>query len=310
MNTTFHYEAADLALFTMQLLGADERAAVAEHLSQCALCRQELSRVQGDITAYTSALDPQLPADAVRERILRRASREKKFPAPALIKPAISDDAFKPAELPVEPDLTLATRRDLQDAPFTTRKPRTERADLPESRFGNSLRTAWFWMGWVTAAGLGVAWFQSYPSHQMGRQRVPAHYHEGHANDQDSLDAKRIFDTLKDPAVQQVLLSPPTTEASEAAPQGHVIYSASRGVLLFFAGNMQTPEAGKTYELWLIPADGGNLVPAGTFSPDAQGNVRLALSSMTKGSAAKAFGVTLEEGESQSPTMPIILAGN
>ncbi|QNI38079.1 anti-sigma factor [Edaphobacter albus] len=308
MNTTFHYEAADLALFTMQLLGADEHTAVEEHLSQCAFCRQELSRVQGDLTTYTSALDPQLPAGAVRERILRRAGREKKFPTPVLVKPAVSDDTFQPADLPVEPDLTFATRRGPQDAPFTTRRQSAATADLPEPRFDNPLRTALFWMGWIAATGLGVAWFQAYRSHPVGQPSALISHHESRTDN--SSDAKQIFDTLKDPAAQQVLLSSPSAEASGPAPQGRVIYSASRGVLLFFASNMPAPEAGKTYELWLIPAEGGDPMPAGTFSPDAQGNVRLVLSSLAKRSEAKAFGVTLEEGPSQSPTMPIVLAGN
>lgn len=307
MNTTFHYEAADLALFTMQLLGADERDAVAEHLSQCALCRQELSRVQGDLTTYTSALEPQTPASLVRERILRRAGREKKFPAPTLIKPAVQDEIFETPHPPAEPDLTLATRRVPQDAPFTTRR---QADDPPESRFGDTLRTALFWIGWMTAAGLGLAWFQSHRSHPANPPHAPAPYQESRTDNHDSPDAKNIIETLKDPAVKQILLSPPTVEASKPAPQGSVIYSASRGVLFFFAGNMQAPEAGKTYELWLIPADGGNPMPIRTFSPDAEGNVRLVLSFLANRSEAKAFGVTVEEGESQSPTMPIILAGN
>lgn len=310
MNTTFHYEAADLALFTMQLLGADERDAVSEHLSQCAFCRKELSRVQGDLATYTSALEPQTPASSVRDRVLRRAGREKKFPAPTLVKPAVKEEVLEAPHPPAEPDLTLATRRGPEDAPFTTRRRGTEADDLPEPGFADRLRKALFWMGWVTAAGLGLAWFQSHRSHPADAPHAPAPYRESRPDDHDRSDAKKIIETLKDPAAEQILLSSPTVEASKPAPQGHVIYSASRGVLLFFAGNMQPPEAGKNYELWLIPVDGGSPMPVGTFSPDAQGNVRLVLSSLANGSEAKAFGVTVEEGESQSPTMPIVLAGN
>jgi anti-sigma-K factor RskA len=66
----------------------------------------------------------------------------------------------------------------------------------------------------------------------------------------------------------------------------------------------------KTYELWIIPQDGTAPIPAGTFHPDDQGNASVVLPDLPKGIAAKAFGVTIEpEGGSQTPTLPIIMAG-
>jgi anti-sigma-K factor RskA len=66
----------------------------------------------------------------------------------------------------------------------------------------------------------------------------------------------------------------------------------------------------KTYELWLIPADGRDPIPAGTFKPDDHGNASLMLPELPRGVTAKAFGVTIEDdGGAQTPTMPIILAG-
>lgn len=71
------------------------------------------------------------------------------------------------------------------------------------------------------------------------------------------------------------------------------------------ANNMEPLPANKVYELWLMPANGGAPMPAGTFKPDAGGNAMMN-HSMTAGMEARAFAVTIEpEGGSQTPTMPI-----
>ena len=58
-------------------------------------------------------------------------------------------------------------------------------------------------------------------------------------------------------------------------------------------------------------ADGSKPVPAGTFAPDARGEAELVLPKVERPVAAKAFGVTIEnEGGSETPTMPIVLAGS
>jgi len=66
----------------------------------------------------------------------------------------------------------------------------------------------------------------------------------------------------------------------------------------------------KTYELWVIPANGQAPIPAGLFRPDAAGSASVVLPPLPKGVPAKAFGVTIEKAEgSATPTAPILLAG-
>jgi len=80
--------------------------------------------------------------------------------------------------------------------------------------------------------------------------------------------------------------------------------------MILLATNLKPLPQGKTYELWLIPADGKAPVPAGTFNPDAVGTATLVLPPLPSGIAAKAFGVTVENaGGATSPTMPIVLSG-
>ena len=66
----------------------------------------------------------------------------------------------------------------------------------------------------------------------------------------------------------------------------------------------------KTYELWVIPANGSAPIAAGLFRSDAAGSASLVLPQFQAGVEAKAFGVTIERAEgSATPTLPIILAG-
>ena len=73
---------------------------------------------------------------------------------------------------------------------------------------------------------------------------------------------------------------------------------------------MASLPADKTYELWVIPANGSAPIPAGTFTPDATGNASVVMPPMPEGIPAKAFGVTIEKaGGSSTPTAPILMAG-
>ena len=79
---------------------------------------------------------------------------------------------------------------------------------------------------------------------------------------------------------------------------------------MLLAGNLNPLPAHKTYELWLLPANGAQPMPAGTFKPDARGSAALVLSQFGDGVAAKGFAVTIEdEPGSTVPTMPIVLSG-
>ena len=119
--------------------------------------------------------------------------------------------------------------------------------------------------------------------------------------------AQQIVDALNSPHAQRVTL---TATKHAAEPTGHAIYLADRGSLLFEADNLKPLDPGKTYELWVIPADGKAPVPAGTFQPNATGYASVVLPQLPPGISAKAFGVTIENaGGATTPTLPIILAG-
>jgi anti-sigma-K factor RskA len=87
------------------------------------------------------------------------------------------------------------------------------------------------------------------------------------------------------------------------------IYQPEKGHILLVANNLAPLPPDKAYELWLLPANGGAPMPAGTFKPDANGNGMMLHPMESAGITAKGFAVTIEpEAGSQTPTMPIVMA--
>jgi hypothetical protein len=122
-----------------------------------------------------------------------------------------------------------------------------------------------------------------------------------------SAHAQEIEEVLTAPTAQRVLL---TAVKAPSAPAGRAIYLASRGGLIFQANNLAALPEAKTYELWVIPANGRAPIPAGLFRPDALGNASVVLPPLPVGVPAKAFGVTVERASgSETPTAPILLLG-
>jgi anti-sigma-K factor RskA len=120
--------------------------------------------------------------------------------------------------------------------------------------------------------------------------------------------AQEVLEVLTAPSAQRVILTPGKTPV---VPTGRVVYLADRGGLILQANNLEPLPGNKTYELWVIPANGKAPVPAGLFRPDTTGSASLVLPPLPQNVAAKAFAVTIENAEgSNTPTAPIILSGS
>ena len=119
--------------------------------------------------------------------------------------------------------------------------------------------------------------------------------------------AREVMEALTDRTALRVTLTRPK---GTKEPTGRATYVASRGTLVFQGSDLATLAANKVYELWLLPADGGAPVAAGTFAPDARGNATLVTAKLAGAVTAKAFAITVEnEGGATTPTMPILLVG-
>ncbi len=123
----------------------------------------------------------------------------------------------------------------------------------------------------------------------------------------DAGNARLVLQALTDPTALRVSLTKPK---SHPTPSGRATYLANRGTLVFLASNLAPLKTDKVYELWLMPADGSQPVPAGTFTPDARGNASVVYERLQHAVSAKGFSVTVENaGGAQVPTLPILLTG-
>ncbi len=168
-------------------------------------------------------------------------------------------------------------------------------------------RTAALWLGWLAAAAsLLFAISLEQKLHvlddQLAQQKLAAEQ-QATANAR----AQQVLDVLTAPAAKRVLL---TAAKAKPQPTGRAVYLADNGGLVFQANDLGQLTQDKTYELWVIPANGQAPIPAGLFRPDAAGSASIVLPPLPKGVPAKAFGVTIEKAEgSATPTAPILLVG-
>jgi len=171
-------------------------------------------------------------------------------------------------------------------------------------------RSAVLWIGWIgwiaAAASLLFAFTLEQKLRKLNDELARQHdvvQQQAAANAR----AQQVLDILTAPTASRVLL---TAGKTKPEPGGRAVYLAETGGLVFQANNLALLAANKTYELWVIPADGRAPIPAGLFRPDSSGSASVVLPPLPKGVPAKAFGVTIEKAEgSTTPTAPIILAG-
>jgi hypothetical protein len=297
MNTTGHIEQDDLALFAMQLLPSDEASAAARHLEQCGECRRELAALQGDLAVYAHTVDLHSPPALTRERLMKQVAREKKLVPPN--RPQVRE--FPVVDTPAPPVRTSST---LGIESSYMRAAYSEEPEAQRSLVSKVLP----WAGWAIAAGLALTAGDFYMQQNSLQTKVTATSGQLAQMTAEAIAARQVLDTMNDATAMRVTLQKPE---SSPVPQARATYVAEKGSLLLVASNMEPLLPYKVYELWLIPADGRDPIPAGTFHPDQRGNANLILPTLPKGVEAKAFGITVEdEAGATTPTMPIIMAGS
>lgn len=117
--------------------------------------------------------------------------------------------------------------------------------------------------------------------------------------------ARAVLDILTSPATLRVSLS---AAPARTVPQGKAFYNPRKG-LLFYAANLPALPPDRTYQLWLVPAQ-GKPISAGIFAVDARGNGEVLLPPLPVGIAAQAFAVTVEPaGGKPQPTGTKVLIG-
>jgi hypothetical protein len=273
LNITQHIPEEDLALYAMQALEPEETAPVRVHLEGCAQCRTSLAEVSGDLAAVALTVE-QLPfPEGARERFLDLVER---LPQPQSIpvpRPVPATTSL-PGPVPVPP----------------------RRAVLP------------LLVPWAVAAALAVA--AAYLDIRDGRleQQLAGQRYADLQLEAKASRAQQVLEVLTSPHAKRIAL---TEGKTPAAPIGHATYVPGSGALVFIANNLRPVPGNKTYELWLIPANGMAPIPAGLFRPDSVGSASVLLPDLPSGVEAKAFGVTIEDAQgATTPTAPIVLSGS
>jgi hypothetical protein len=169
------------------------------------------------------------------------------------------------------------------------------------------VRRASVWIPWMAAAALLFLTISLWMRVRSLNDELGRHYQMEAQMAAQSSHAQQVLEVLTAPASKRVLL---VAGKAKPEPTGRAVYLAENGGLIFQGNDLEPLPENKTYELWVIPANGQAPIPAGLFRPDAAGSASVVLPPLPKGVEAKAFGVTVEKAEgSLTPTAPIVLAG-
>jgi anti-sigma-K factor RskA len=275
-----HIDPDDIALYAMQLLPPDEAEEMSLHLQHSAEARRVLAEVYSDLSLFAHSAEMQSPPPLARQRLMKHVAREKKVLPPDPLA-NFQTGAYAP-----RPNVSLFEEQ-------VARRSAASRA-LP-------------WVGWALAAGIGAFSATLYLQNDRLKDSVALSQAQLKQTRSSAEQASMVLDTLKDPAALRVVLS---TTDKLPPPAGRVTYVQDKGALLLTASNLDKLQPYKVYELWLIPQDGRDPIPAGTFRPDDRGFATVVLPELPKGIAPKAFGVTIEDGDgSPVPTSAVILKG-
>lgn len=254
-----------------------DAASLHEHLRGCADCRARVSAFMGDMEVLAMAAPQTPPPAGAKQRLFQAAGLD------------LADvDAKSPAR----------SGDDSEVIPIRTR--RTNPFIL--------------WGGWIVAAACLCFAILLHSTDRAAIQQLATEniammrrLHTFAGAIEHAQEAEKVMYLLSSPDAQHITL---VTAHARPEPTGHAVYLPSRGALVFTASNLAPLPPNKTYELWVIPSNGTAPIPAGTFQPNAQGMASVMLPKLPMGVRAKAFGVTMEKsGGSNTPTMPILLAG-
>ena len=298
MSDNFDYDKDDLALYAMQLLSEEEAAPLRSRLERSPELRRELGEVEGDLAVYALSSEMHSPPALARERLIKQIAREKKVQA---INRSQEYGVPSSGVLSAEPIASAGADDDLRPV---RRIDDEEEEPVRRGGMGRVLP----WIGWAVAAGLAVATVNLFQQRDALRQTVLADRGQVARLSVEAASAREVLDLMNDPTAVRVSITKPHTTP---IPEGKATYAARTGTLFFTASNMEPLPPEKTYELWIIPADGRAPVAAGLFRPDEHGFATVVLPPLPKDVPAKAFGITVEnEGGSPTPTMPIVMAGS
>jgi anti-sigma-K factor RskA len=270
MNGGHPTHAEDFDLYALGALEGEEKQAIQAHVAACPECAGKLAEARGRVSMLAFAAPVAPPSPAMKQRLMAQIHAES---------------GAAPASTPAQ-----------------AWKPVVDR--LPEEPRPSVFNVWWAKILIPAGAALAVASiFLWNENRQLDRQLASLRttLDQQQRQLQDSRDINALL-AAKD-SVSIALAQQPGQPAGAA----RVVYNQQTG-LLMYDGTLTPAPVDKSYELWLVPAQ-GDPINAGVFTP-VNGQVDHWLAKMPPGTAARAFAVTMEPvGGTAQPTGPKVLVG-
>ena len=267
----------DFDLYALGALEGDEKLAIESHVASCAACTEKLAEARGRIALLALAAPQVAPSAAVKQRLMQQVRTHAETNAER------SDAA-----------------RESQPAPARTPRESERSAGF----FGRWWAAVLLPAGAVLAVATILLWTEN---RQLDRElaALRAALRENTQQQQQQLqDARQVADMLESRDTVTVSLAQQPGMPIGAA---HVMYNSKMGMLMY-DGELAPAPAAKSYQLWLVPAD-GKPISAGVFNP-VSGRTDHMMMKLPPGIAAREFAVSLEPaGGMPQPTGPMVLIG-
>jgi anti-sigma-K factor RskA len=259
----------DFDLYALGALEGDEKLAIESHLAECSECASKLAAARGRIAMLSLGAPRAEPSPAVKQRLMAQVHAEA-------------------------------------EAEARTRTARAT-AGAPQSRE----RGPGFFTGWRAAilvpalALLVIAAAWLWNQNRLLSLEVADLGDMVKTQQQGLVAMREAVDFMESHDTVTVALAPQPGQPQGAA---HVMYNTKMGMLMY-EGEIAPAPAAKSYELWVIPAD-GKPINAGVFNP-VTGRADHWMMKMPAGVSPKMFAVTLEpQGGMPQPTGPMVLIGH
>jgi anti-sigma-K factor RskA len=186
----------------------------------------------------------------------------------------------------------------------TTSSERPARAFPKSERFGGFFGRWWTAVLVPVGVALATASIALWTENRRLDQQLAALRAEAQQQRQQLQQARELADLMTASDTKVVALAP-----QPGMPKGtaEVMYNPKMGMLMY-EGELEPAAADKTYQLWIVPAQ-GNPISAGVFNP-ASDRTSHFMMKLPQGITPAAFAVTIEPaGGRPQPTGPKVLLG-
>jgi anti-sigma-K factor RskA len=260
----------DFDLYALGALEGDEELAIESHLATCASCAEKLAEARGRIALLALAAPQVAPSADLKQRLMQQVRAHEESNAERNAVTSVPERA--PSRTP-------------QHSPHETGR---------------------WWAAVLLPAGvvLAVATILLWTENRQLDRELAALRGSAQQQQQQLERARDVVDMLESRDTVTVSLA---QQPGMPAGAAHVLYNSKMGMLMY-DGELAPAPAAKSYQLWLVPAD-GKPISAGVFNP-VSGRADHWMMKLPQGIAAREFAVSLEPvGGMPQPTGPMVLIG-